>query len=329
MDSSLVSVLLPSFNAGKNLIYAVSSILNQSHSNLELIVIDDASTDDSIEQLKSISDNRLVILKQSANSGYPTAMNAGLAMAKGDFIARMDADDVSEPTRLAEQLNILKSFPQASFCGVVRYRITPGGKRYVDKQRPKEPYRWETWDDLVHNTRLFTDPSVMIEKKKVLEVGGYRTFQRSGMDVDLWLRVMERFGACITLTVPLFGKRLEPGSLVFKAETPLINQVPRALALQRKANNGIDDVIAGRQVNLEEYVRQKYIQKVTEVDQVALFLGAAVTCLTFFDWKGTSLYLQQSWRVGTTFSTRIMITYSFMLKVLQRVRNNPFIIYKE
>ena len=193
---------------------------------------------------------------------------------------------------------------------------------YADKKKPEDYYKIETWENLIQGNRIFTDPAVMIEKEKFIAVGGYRTFQRSGMDVDLWLRVMEKFGPCITITAPLFGKRLEPGSLIFNPDTNMINQVPRVLARQR-IEKGVDDVQAGKGVSIEEYKRLGLVKEGATEDKAGLFFGSLVTCLWLGDWKGARIYYLQIRR--TSDLSLVRITFAVVKKLLQRLRNNPFV----
>jgi glycosyltransferase involved in cell wall biosynthesis len=321
-----VSVILPCFNAASSIRSSVQSILDQTFKDWELIVVDDASTDHTIDELNDITDKRIKLIRLGKNSGYPVAMNEGIARANGKYIARMDADDVSASTRLQEQLKTLELNPKASFCGVARYRITPGGKMYADGKKYESLYVYETWDNLMQGNRIFTDPSVMITKEKIKEVGGYRTFQRSGMDVDLWLRVMEKFGPCITITKPLFGKGLEPGSLIFNPNTNLINQVPRVLARQR-IEKGVDDIQTGKGVNIVEYKLLGWVKEEAMENKPALFLGSLVTCLWLLDWRGARIYYQQIRR--TSDLSLLKITFELAKKILQRLRSNPYIRYHQ
>ena len=320
----LVSVILPCYNSKDLIGIAIRSILDQTLQDFELIVVDDASQDSSIDVIKSFMDPRIKLIQLNVNGGYPVAMNAGIAHAEGKYIARMDADDISAPTRLHEQLKALERNPEASFCGVARYRITPGGKLYTDRKKFESLYVQETWDNLMQGNRIFTDPSVMIAKEKIMAVGGYRTFQRSGMDVDLWLRVMEKYGPCVTITAPLFGKGLEPGSLIFNPTTNLINQIPRVLARQR-TDKGVDDVQAGQGVSIEEYKNQGWIKEGGIEERSGLFLGSLVTCLWLNDWRGAGIYYRQL--RGTDMSL-VRIIFMVLKKILQRVRSNPFVRYK-
>lgn len=321
----VVSVVLPCFNAAASIRSSIQSILEQTFKDWELIVVDDASSDQSPAIVRGLQDKRIKLIQLSRNSGYPVAMNAGIAEANGKFIARMDADDISSPTRFEEQLKTMELYPEAAFCGIARYRITPGGKMYVDRKKPESYHVQETWENLMRGNRIFTDPSVMIAKDKLMAAGGYRTFQRSGMDVDLWLRVMEKFGPCITITAPLFGKGLEPASLIFDDNTRLINQIPRILARQR-IETGSDDVQNGKEVDITEYKKLGLISEGISKDKSGLLLGSIVTCLWLGDLKGMSIYFKRA-RVATGHSL-ITIIYLILKKVSQRLRSNPYKRFK-
>ena len=111
----LVSVVMPVRDGGEFLAGAVASILAQTHQNLELIVVDDHSSDRAIPDLHR-TDGRLRFAR-SAERGVSAAFNTGLALAQGDYIARMDADDLALPMRLEVQLDYLEAHPELAICG--------------------------------------------------------------------------------------------------------------------------------------------------------------------------------------------------------------------
>lgn len=320
----LISVVMPSYNAAAYINSAILSIINQTLTDWELIIVDDASQDNTVQIIKSIDDPRIKLVEQPSNQGYPFAMNVGIDVASGTYIARMDADDVSAPTRLEEQIQALENNSQAGFCGTARYRITPGGKMYIDKIKQSSLYKIETWDDLINGTRVFTDPSVMAEKERILAVGGYRTFQRSGMDVDLWFRLMEQYGYCVTITKPLFGKRLEPDSIIFKPQTALINQVPRVLAKQRR-ETGFDDYQRDGRIDLDTYVSEGLVVAKSASDTLQLSLGAWVTCLMLGDFYGCSLYWKQ---INSLRDNSTPVFIPLIRKIIFRFLNNPYVVQK-
>lgn len=113
----LVSVIMPVYNVENYIKEAVESILNQTYSNFEFIIIDDCSTDKTLEFLSQLKDPRVVLVKKEKNSGYTNSINYGLKIAKGKYIARMDGDDISMFTRIEEQVIFMEDNPDIDVCG--------------------------------------------------------------------------------------------------------------------------------------------------------------------------------------------------------------------
>lgn len=111
-----MSILMPVYNCALYLTEAIDSILNQTFTNFELIVLDDGSTDGSAGIAKSYSDSRIVYHCNEKNIGLANNLNVGLRMAKGKYIARMDGDDISLPERLQTQFDFLESHPDIDLC---------------------------------------------------------------------------------------------------------------------------------------------------------------------------------------------------------------------
>jgi glycosyltransferase involved in cell wall biosynthesis len=105
---SKISILLPTFNAGNNLFLAVKSILNQSFKNWTLLILDDGSTDNSLQKINNLSDERIKIFKNKINKGISYRLNQGIKLSSTKYIARMDSDDISFPDRLEKQFNFLE-----------------------------------------------------------------------------------------------------------------------------------------------------------------------------------------------------------------------------
>jgi glycosyltransferase involved in cell wall biosynthesis len=111
MNAPEISIVLPAYNCEAFLTEAIESILNQTLKDFELIIINDGSTDKTEDVVKSFSDARIIYLKNETNSGLVYTLNKGIDIAKGKYIARMDGDDISLPTRLAKQKAILDENP--------------------------------------------------------------------------------------------------------------------------------------------------------------------------------------------------------------------------
>ena len=117
MNSPLVSVVMPVYNAEKYLNEAIDSILNQTFTDFEFIILNDGSSDGSDAVISSYDDNRIHYVKNSKNLRLASTLNKGISLAKGCYIARMDADDVSLPSRLETQLDYMKLNPDIVVCG--------------------------------------------------------------------------------------------------------------------------------------------------------------------------------------------------------------------
>ncbi|MCS7018151.1 MAG: glycosyltransferase family 2 protein [Cytophagales bacterium] len=113
-----ISVILPVYNAEKYVAAAIESILNQTFTNFELLLINDASTDSSAAILESYAarDARIRLIHNSENLGLTATLNKAIDLCQGEYIARMDADDISLPHRLATQVNFLEKHPEIGFC---------------------------------------------------------------------------------------------------------------------------------------------------------------------------------------------------------------------
>jgi glycosyltransferase involved in cell wall biosynthesis len=113
----LVSVFMPVYNAGDYLIEAIESILNQTYTNFEFVILNDGSTDHSESIIKSFSDSRIRFENNEKNIGLIASLNKGLTLCKGKYIARMDQDDISLPTRLEKQITWMESHPEYGLIG--------------------------------------------------------------------------------------------------------------------------------------------------------------------------------------------------------------------
>lgn len=189
----LISVLLPLKNAEKTIKVAIQSILVQAGVDLELIVIDDHSSDNSITLINTFTDSRLKIRKNKGN-GIAAALNTGLELAQGEYIARMDADDISAPQRLKTQLDYAVQNPHIDVIScLVEYVSTSdsnlGYKHYVDWINsiltPKDHLVNRFADAIMAHPTLFC-------KKSVFDSYGIYSTASFPEDYELWLRWMEQ-----------------------------------------------------------------------------------------------------------------------------------------
>jgi glycosyltransferase involved in cell wall biosynthesis len=184
----LVSVLMPVRNGGSYLAAAVESILEQTHRHFELLLINDHSKDDSISKLDN-SDARLGII-ENPGRGLISALNSGIEAARGEYIARMDSDDLALPHRLKSQLSYLGANPEVDICGG-QVEIFRPGKLGAGNQRYQEWLNSVCTPEQIH-LRLFIEspiphPTAMFRRDAIIALGGYLDLGWPE-DYDLFLR---------------------------------------------------------------------------------------------------------------------------------------------
>ena len=206
----LVSVVMPVYNGARYLPEAIESILNQTFSNFELVIIDDGSTDNSWDILTAYAaqDSRIVLSRNSENIKLIKTLNRGLSLARGQYIARMDADDISLPERLERQVTYLQCHPEVGLLGTGYYRLNVEGKRSL-----RQPPLTDTeirWKLLFGN--VWCHPSIMF-RSQLFESGElvYRQFAHAE-DYELWTRLLPHTCGA-TLTVPLLIYRVHDSSV--------------------------------------------------------------------------------------------------------------------
>lgn len=198
MSLPLVSVLMPVFNGEKYLRDAVESILAQTYRPFELIVVDDGSKDHSLNILKEYQavDNRIQICCHPNNMGVVAALNTGIEHTRGEYVARMDADDISLPKRLEKQVSFLEAHPEIGLVGSFGEMIKANGSHLIDISMPASPVLI-LWSFCFYNPILH--PSVCMRRSLVFQAGGYRNLVNDGEkgfpeDYDLWVRMIRLSG---------------------------------------------------------------------------------------------------------------------------------------
>jgi len=190
MHKPRVSVVMSCYNAGGFLHQAVESILAQSYKDYEFIIIEDGSSDDTLSQIKSYTDSRIIILENEKNLGLSASLNRGIEKAQGGYIARMDADDVAMVDRLEKQVNYLDQHKEVDILGTsVRLRSD------VNKDVNGSINMPEIHDDIVKRIfrkTLVLHPTIML-RREVYEVHGiYDPELRWAEDTDLWDRIYDK-----------------------------------------------------------------------------------------------------------------------------------------
>ena len=217
-----VSIILPVYNGTEFLDAAIESILNQSFTDFELIIIDDGSSDNSFEVIRSFHDHR-VRLYQQQNVGLAATLNRGIGLAQGKYIARQDQDDISFPDRLMKQVAFLESHEHCALVGTWAEIWTGDTKTERLHANPAD-------DSILKFELLFNNPfvhsSVMLRKEALTFVGGYTTDpeRQPPEDYDLWSRIAQHYDVANIADV-LHIYREVPTSMSRTGESPFLLRV--------------------------------------------------------------------------------------------------------
>lgn len=202
-----ITVLMPVYNASEYLKEAIDSILNQTFTDFELLIINDGSTDNSIEIINSYTDPRIRLVNNERNLKLITTLNKGLALAKGKYIARMDSDDISQPRRLELQYKIMEENENIAICGTGLRRM---GKPLSIPAMITSP------KDVRNSLRVFDclfHPTIMM-RKSILEENhfSYDLNYLHAEDYHLFQLISEKFDV-VNISEPLLKYRLSPGGI--------------------------------------------------------------------------------------------------------------------
>ncbi|MBD2362800.1 glycosyltransferase [Anabaena minutissima FACHB-250] len=205
-----ITVLMPVYNGEIYLREAIDSILDQTFQDFEFLIINDGSTDSTREIICSYDDPRIRLIDNDCNLGLTRSLNKGLKLAEGEFIARQDADDVSEPERLAKQVAFLETHPEVALVGTWYKDIDPQGKLIEKRNLPcnSTQIRWEIlfYCPFVHS-------AVMFHKNSIAEqIGFYNEAYSYAQDYDLWWRIARRL-QIVNLNEYLVNLRINPSSM--------------------------------------------------------------------------------------------------------------------
>lgn len=186
MTTPTVTILMPVYNAERYLALTIQSLLNQRNINFELIIINDGSSDSTLQIVKSFKNPRIRLINHRQNKGIAVRLNEGLRLARGQYIARADADDIYHPQRLEKQLKFLNKY-QYGIVGTWAELIDEKGKTFGLDRRFNN-HHFIKWSLLFGSCPLI-HPSVMFDKKQVLDFDGYDPTWKHTEDYELWSRL--------------------------------------------------------------------------------------------------------------------------------------------
>ena len=189
-----VSVIMPAYNAEAYIREAVDSILAQTYSDFELIILDDGSKDSTADIIESYNDPRIRLVKKD-NEGVAATLNRGIQLAQGEFIWRHDADDTSTTSRLEMQVSFMNEHPAVILCATQIAFMTERGKIAKNKRQPKskwfdgQSFKWVQFEDFDPFSPI-THATILAKTHIIKQLEGYRTAFPTSEDIDLWMRML-------------------------------------------------------------------------------------------------------------------------------------------
>lgn len=201
-----ISVIMPVFNQEKYVADAIKCILDQTYKNFEFIIVDDGSTDRTVEIIKSFDDQRIRLIC-AAHEGFVSALKRATHAASGKWLARMDSDDLCPPDRLEKQIDFLATHPECVFLTTAYGIVTPNDKFL----RPPKSSKWHYVEasDITLAKRMFCDPATIYNREIAIKAS---YDEKLGSESPLWYKLLDH-GKGIILDEPLYYIRWRIGSL--------------------------------------------------------------------------------------------------------------------
>lgn len=212
MNSPSISIILPAFNSEAFIAEAIRSLLNQTYTGFELIIINDGSTDRTEEIILTFSDPRIHYHRNEKNSGLIYTLNKAIDLANGKYIARMDADDICLPERLSRQKDFLDQNDDIAAVAAPVIFIDGAGKETGIWKLDRETILPDRIKKVMPYENCIAHPSVMI-RGAVLKEFRYKDYQKNIEDYDCWLRLLNRGYAIGKTEMPLLLYRVHDASV--------------------------------------------------------------------------------------------------------------------
>jgi glycosyltransferase involved in cell wall biosynthesis len=255
-----VSVLLPVYNGAATLREALDSILAQEGVELELLLIDDASRDESAEIIKAYAarDERVTAILHEKNIGLAATLNEGLGVARHEFVARMDQDDVAMPGRLRAQVSFMRSRPDILLAGSFVFHM--GADKSSDRlvELPTTPrqvaHKLQRENCLYH-------PAVILRRSPVIAAGGYREEFHNAEDYELWLR-LARHHDLANIPEPLLRYRFSVSGMTLGRKWEQLRYVHLAQEIHREPGISLAEAERRADGRLQQVDRRWFMNQV-------------------------------------------------------------------
>ena len=251
-----ISVLMPCYNAERFLPEAIQSILDQTFGDFEFVIVDDGSTDNTLNVLRMFAerDHRIRVIEND-HGGISSALNRGVAECRGEWIARMDGDDIALPDRLEKQVKAARENPRVVVWGAYAYHINRDGRTLgISRTGPTSEQHFREMRSSGGEVHVI-HPTAMLHRQTLLGAGGYDAKYNGCEDFELFDRMSE-CGPVVAITEPLLRYRIHSSSVSMK----------KFFTMRRLASYVIErhkQRLKGETLTLERYLDQQSHQPPT------------------------------------------------------------------
>lgn len=204
MTTPRVSIIMAVYNGSRYLREAMDSVLSQDYRDYEFVIVDDCSTDDTAEIIASYGDPRTVYIRNERNSGQTPSLNRALHAARGEYVARIDADDAYQPGKLRRQVAYLDAHPEVAVCGTAAVKFDGEGREFG---LFTPPLRTDDVEFSIYHRVPVCHVSVMMRRAVVVAAGGYDEGYRYAADYALWSTLLKKGQKIANLPEPLMKYR--------------------------------------------------------------------------------------------------------------------------
>lgn len=315
-NSNLVSVIITAYNAKQYLAEAVDSVLNQSYTDLEIILVNDGSKDNTLEimQQYEAQDSRVVVISHE-NMGISASNNRALKMARGHYIAKLDADDVMTPNRIEEQVKFLQENPQIGMLSSDAIIINDKGEHVGTQVMPG-------YQDVAYSRKIARSQGLVIcahtgfmaYKKAYEDVGGYNEGISCAVDLEIFRRMIEKGYNLVILRKFLVKYRIYRSSVVGKNTKSYLVQNTVAYiqhSIKRRANGQ-------KPIRLEEFIEElkaePWLKRIKRKRDYIAYQSYR-SALEFISLKN---YPSAFYRLSVAFALKPINTYSRLYRQVKR-----------
>lgn len=253
----MISIVLCTYNRAHTLKETIDSILGQTYRDFELIIVDDGSTDATLELLESYKDERIRIFPQKENQYYCIAVNYGIEQMRGEYLAFATSDDTWEPQKLARQMNLLTSESNCAACFTFSDVIDENSRTADDKFEMlsgllmKNHTNQRDWiQQFIFEGNCLCHPSAVIRREVIEEVGGFNLMYCQAGDMELWLRIIRKY--------PIYV--IEQTLVHYRCYKNPLEQV-----------SGVDELKAARFFNEHMLIRRNFIEDLSDEEMQRFF----------------------------------------------------------